>query len=286
MVTVTGLQTRPRVLTSADVPAITALVRQDRVTNCVLDSRLAAAPELDPRRLGGCLWGMAGPGSALRAAVFHGGNLIPVGDDLDALELIADQLGRSRRGCSSIVGPAAAVAAVWPRLARRWGPARSVRAVQPLLVTAGLPDVEPDPAVRRVVPSEIRRFLPAAVSMFTEELGVSPLGPDGGTSYRARVAEVIDSGRAFARFDDSGQIEFKAEIGALAPGTAQIQGVWVRPDLRGNGIGTAAMASVLHHGLRCAPTVSLYVNDYNTPARRMYQRLGMHQIGTLSTVLF
>jgi hypothetical protein len=112
------------------------------------------------------------------------------------------------------------------------------------------------------------------------------MGPDGGTSYRARVAEVIEGGRAFARFDDSGRVEFKAEIGALAPGTAQVQGVWVRPDLRGRGVGTAAMASVVCHALRYAPSVSLYVNDFNTPARRMYQRLGMRQIATLSTVLF
>ncbi|MCW2493476.1 MAG: family N-acetyltransferase, partial [Frankiales bacterium] len=35
-----------------------------------------------------------------------------------------------------------------------------------------------------------------------------------------------------------------------------------------------------------APTVSLYVNDFNTPARRMYDRLGMRQAGVLSTVLF
>jgi uncharacterized protein len=79
---------------------------------------------------------------------------------------------------------------------------------------------------------------------------------------------------------------FKAEIGALSPATAQIQGVWVRPDLRGRGFGTAGMAAVLRLGLQLAPTVSLYVNDYNTAARRLYQRLGLAQVATLRTVLF
>jgi predicted GNAT family acetyltransferase len=32
--------------------------------------------------------------------------------------------------------------------------------------------------------------------------------------------------------------------------------------------------------------VSLYVNDYNVAARRLYDRLGMRQVGTLRTVLF
>jgi predicted GNAT family acetyltransferase len=31
--------------------------------------------------------------------------------------------------------------------------------------------------------------------------------------------------------------------------------------------------------------VSLYVNDFNTAARRMYERLGMREAATLATVL-
>jgi len=52
------------------------------------------------------------------------------------------------------------------------------------------------------------------------------------------------------------------------------------------GIGTGALAAVLEHALRLAPTVSLYVNDFNHAARRMYQRLGMYQVSVLETVLF
>jgi hypothetical protein len=161
-----------------------------------------------------------------------------------------------------------------------------VRPSQPLLCTDRPAAIGPDPAVRRVRPDELARFLPAATAMFTEELDISPAGHDGGRSYRNRVAELLTAGRAFARFDDRGSVMFKAEIGALSPATAQIQGVWVRPDLRGRGLGTAAMAAVLRFGLKLAPTVSLYVNDYNTAARRMYQRLGLDQVATLQTVLF
>jgi predicted GNAT family acetyltransferase len=59
----------------------------------------------------------------------------------------------------------------------------------------------------------------------------------------------------------------------------------VRPDLRGRGIGTAGLATVLTHALTLAPTVSLYVNDFNVPAMKAYRRLGMRQVATLSTVL-
>ncbi len=282
----TAVQARPRVLMAADEQAVRSLVQRNRVLNCVLDARLQHAPGLSPQRLGGYLWGVGEPETGLRAAALHGGNLIPVGEDLEALELIAGQLARTGRGCSSIVGATAAVEAMWPVLARRWGPARAVRARQPLLCTESGPAVEPDGLVRRVRPAELLRFMPAAVAMFTEELGISPIGPDDGRGYRARVAELIGAGRAFARFDARGRVEFKAEIGVLGPATAQLQGVWVRPDLRRRGIGTAAVAAVLRFALELAPSASLYVNDYNIPARRMYDRLGMRQLGTLSTVLF
>ena len=282
----TVLDAQPRVLMPADELAVRSLVQRDQVLNCVVAARLERAPDLNPHRLGGYLWGVDDAGEALRAAAFAGGNLIPIGEDLGALELIAGQLSRTGRSCSSIVGAAEAVAAMWPVLTRRWGPARAIRASQPLLCTDSPARVEPDSRVRQVRPAELPRFLPAAVAMFTEELGMSPTAHDAGRGYRARVAELIGTGQAFARFDARGEVEFKAEIAVLGNATAQIQGVWVRPDLRGRGIGTAAMAAVLSFGLQLAPTVSLYVNDYNVAGRRLYDRLGMRQIGTLRTVLF
>jgi len=282
----TVMQVQPRLLRAADERAVRSLVQRDRVLNCVVDSRLQRAPDLNPHRLGGYLWGLGETDEGLRAAAFAGGNLIPVGADLEALELIAGQLARTGRSCSSIVGPLESVEAMWPVLSRSWGPARAIRASQPLLCADSPSEVEPDSRVRLVRPAELPRFLPAAVAMFTEELGISPIGHDAGRGYQARVAEVICSGRAFARFDARGEVEFKAEIAVLGDATAQLQGVWVRPDRRGRGIGTAAMAAVLRFALQLAPTVSLYVNDYNLAGRRLYERLGMRQIATLRTVLF
>ncbi len=120
-------------------------------------------------------------------------------------------------------------------------------------------------------------LLPASVAMFTEEVGVSPLGADGGAAYRARVAELIALGRAFARIED-GRVMFKAEIGAVTPHACQVQGVWVRPELRGRGFAVAGMAAVVQEALRTiAPVVSLYVNDFNAPARAVYRKVGLHR---------
>jgi predicted GNAT family acetyltransferase len=47
------------------------------------------------------------------------------------------------------------------------------------------------------------------------------------------------------------------------------------------------MAAVVQACLRdIAPTVSLYVNDYNAAARATYRRVGFQDAGTFMSVLF
>jgi predicted GNAT family acetyltransferase len=154
------------------------------------------------------------------------------------------------------------------------------------MVTPGPPLVTPDPLVRRVRPDEIDILWPACVAMFTEEVGVSPTSGDGGASYRARLEQLIRSGRAFARIED-GEVIFKAEIGAVTPQVCQVQGVWVRPRSRGQGLAAPGMAAVVVEASRSiAPLVSLYVNDFNAPARAAYRRVGFKESGRLMSVLF
>jgi predicted GNAT family acetyltransferase len=128
--------------------------------------------------------------------------------------------------------------------------------------------------------------LTASIAMFEEELGASPMTAAGAGPYRRRVRELIETGRAFAVTDRDGAVIFKADLGAVTRQTCQVQGVWVRPDHRGRGLATAALAGVLRHALTLAPSVSLYVNDFNLPARRLYARLGMGQVEELRTVLY
>lgn len=222
----------------------------------------------------------------LESLCWLGGNLTPVLASEPAVTAFADLLAGEGRTCSSIVGRADAVLGLWERLSTHWGPARDVRPNQPLLATDALPRMAVDPEVRRVRSGEIDRLFPAAVAMYTEEVGVSPLADDGGRSYRRRVTELVRAGRAYARFVD-GKVVFKAELAVVTRRTAQVQGVWVDPEWRGRGIATAAMAAVVRDVLvRVAPTASLYVNDFNLPARRVYERCGFRPVGTLATVLF
>lgn len=228
-------------------------------------------------------------GDEVRSLCWASANVVPVECDDAAIEAFAGKLRRHRRRCSSLFGPAEQVLPLWGRLSRSWGSAREVRADQPLLVVdpearrrAG---VAADPRVRLARPDEVDLVLPAAAAMFAEEIGYPPFqGSD--RAYRASVATLITRRHTFLRLDETGQVLFKADVGSAAVGAAQVQGVWVTPQQRGRGLAAPAMAAVVDLITQdVAPLVSLYVNDYNAPARAAYERVGFTQSGRFATVL-
>ncbi|NBM20640.1 DUF4081 domain-containing GNAT family N-acetyltransferase [Streptomyces sp. GC420] len=274
-----------RVLEPGDLDAALAVLDREPVANAFVASRVQVAG-LDPWRLGGEMWGWYADGQ-LRSLCYSGANLVPVCATPAAVRAFADRARRAGRRCSSIVGPAEATSVLWSLLEPHWGPAREVRSRQPLMVTdRPSAEIAPDPLVRRVRKDEMDVIMPACVAMFTEEVGISPLAGDGGLLYQARVAELVGTGRSFARIEN-GRVVFKAEIGAATTRACQIQGVWVAPEFRGRGLSETGMAAVLRHALTdVAPVVSLYVNDFNTAARASYRRVGFRETGAFMSVLF
>ena len=279
------LRTSPvRLLDDRHLDEAIAILDAEPVSNVFVSSRVHVAG-LDSGRLGAQMWGYH-RGGRLTSLCYSGANLVPVSADSEASRYFADKARSQGRRCSSIVGPVATVTQLWNSLRPSWGRPRAVRDAQPVMSTTSPSPVAPDPRVRRVTMREFDTLYPACVAMFTEEVGVSPQAGDGGVLYRARVAELIRSGRAFARIDD-GRVVFKAEIGAVTPYACQVQGVWVHPELRGRRYAVHGMAAVLDEALRSiAPAVSLYVNDFNAPARATYRRVGFRDVNTFMSVMF
>lgn len=273
-----------RVLGPSDLPALQALLAQDPITHVFADYR-ARLTRLEPRWLGGEMWGWV-EGGRLVSACHAAANLVPVNGTPAALEAFAARARSRGRRCSTIVGPRDEVAILWSHLRSAWSPPREVRWEQPHLTISGPPAVAGDPAVRRTRPEEIDVVYPACVAMYTEEVGVSPESGGGGDLYRARVNQLISRGWSFARVED-GRVVFKAEVAAATPHACQVQGVWVAPDRRGEGLAVAGMAAVVALArAEVAPTVSLYVNAHNTVARRAYERVGFGPAGVFATIMF
>jgi len=272
-------------LTDRDWPRLKKMVDAAPVETIFLSSRIERFG-LDPAQLGCPVLGVIRDGE-LVAAVHNGANLMAVGD-AGALSEVIERMGpRSRT--QSILGPAATVEALYLGLVQRWGNSwaspRDLRAHQPLMVwrRADPLQVAPDPRVHAITDAEFDLYYQAAVKMYTEEVGVSPLDPMD--SYRHYVSYLVGNRRAFGA-SSKDRVWFKTDVGATYGAICQLQGVWLDPAMRGQGLSEALMAGALWLMDPAWTTVSLYVNDYNVRARHMYERLGFQTVGELATVLY
>lgn len=269
-----------RSLGGRDNAAVRRVLATDPVASCMVAGRVEEYG-IDHPAFGGYMWSRGGADQSL---CFSGANLIPLLGDADDMRAFVDRALRGPRLCSSVVGRAEYALPMWERLEPTWGPAREVRPDQPLMVLDRDPLVAPDPLVRPVRPEELDVYFPAAVAMFTEEVGIDPCSGDGGANYRRRVASLIATGRAWARFEH-GRVVFKAEVGSQSSAVGQIQGVWVAPDRRGCGLGISGSAAVAAAIAAEGRLPSLYVNSFNHRARAAYTRVGFRQVATFATVL-
>jgi predicted GNAT family acetyltransferase len=271
-----------RCLTSQDLPVVRALLDRDPGVNVFLRHRIDSTG-LREGALSARVWGFF-DGDELIAACHAGSNVVPAEATPESIEAFAEHVLLDGLRPASVAGLQSAVLPLWERLAPFLGPARSIRPVQPFLTLDAEPAVESDPRVRRVTMDEFDLLYPACVSMFVEEVGVDPEA-SGGHGYRARVAQLISQGWAFAIIQD-GEVLFKTEVGAASPHACQLQGVWVRPDQRGKDIAAGALAEVVRTVRRdVAPLVTLYVNDHNVAARATYQRVGFDETATFASIL-
>ncbi|WP_058235529.1 GNAT family N-acetyltransferase [Devriesea agamarum] len=225
-------------------------------------------------------------GRGIGAWLWHGANAMPVGADREAMAAFGECLAARGRHCSSLVGNSSDVRELFGHLESVWDRPREFRWSQPLLEALQPPSVLPDPRLRPARPEETDVVMAASVAMFREEVGSDPTEFDGGRSYRARVRSLIAARRTYVIMDGN-RVAFKADVGALIPGLAQLHGIWVAPRLRGRHIARTGVAAVIDWVRRDhARRVTLYVNDFNLPARRAYDAAGLRQIGELATILF
>lgn len=273
-----------RPVTAREADAVDALLSADPVAHCFVTSRIRVGG-VDPWRLGGELLGYFDD-DGLKSLVYCGANLVPVETTAVTRAAFADRLRPQGRRCSSFVGPADEVLDLWRLLEPAWGSAREVRSNQPVMVIDGPPAVAADPLVRPATIADLDLLVPACIAMFTAEVGVSPVSGGMSAAYRARIAEIVREGRSFVRIEDD-VVVFKAEVGAVSADVCQVQGVWVDPAHRGRGVSKGGMAAVVEQARQgIAPSVSLYVNDYNTAARKCYRSVGFREQGAFATVLF
>ena len=217
-------------------PRLSTLIATDPVVNVFADYRTRIT-QLDTRWLGGEMWGYL-EGDRLVSMCHVGANLVPVNATPAACDAFVERATRSGPRSSTIVGPQDAVGAALGRARGALAAPRDFRWHQPHMVATS-PPTEGDPLVRRTTKEEGDVLYPACVAMYTEEVGISPEVDGGKDLYRARVNQLIGRGWSFSRIED-GRVVFKAEVACATPSACQIQGVYVDPELRGQGLAAPA----------------------------------------------
>jgi RimJ/RimL family protein N-acetyltransferase len=204
-------------------------------------------------------------------------------DDTAALDAFVDGVRRARSS-RMFVGERPAVARLWaqtgsffpaPVAIRTSQPVYAIERVRPEADSAGID-------VARATLAELDELVPHSAAMIAGEVGGDPQRAT--SEFRTRTARIVDRGWWWrARVD--GRLAFMCNVGSATPYTAQLQGVWTPPGMRGRGYATRALAAICARLLAEHPSLCLYVNDFNAPAIALYERVGFERVGEFQTIL-
>ena len=225
-------------------------------------------------------WGYFGSRGELTATAVNISNRLLMLDALDPLsaarfgEFFAQQQIRFLH----VVSAARSVTPFWNAY-QRASSAISARLIQNQELFCLQPDqfIAPDlppSQLRRANLSEMDPLFLASAQMHREETKEDPLGRDP-DAFRRHVRYRISHGRTFVWFDPHRRLLFKADISTRCALGAQISGVYTSPHCRNQGIATRAMRDLSRFLFaEDLPLLTLYVNETNQHARRLYEKIG------------
>ena len=222
-------------------------------------------------------------GDAVCGVAFFGRQVVLAADDaaIDAFIPLAAKHRRERM----IVGPRPQVVRYWSGVKARHRTARTVRDRQPVMAVDASTLIASDglTVARHARLDETTSVAQSSAEMILGELGYDPRALP--VDFAGGVSQMI-ARRMWWVGERDGTLCFFCNVGAWSSQTAQLQSIWTPPSMRGAGLATSALAGVCRQLLQDVPTLSLYVNDFNLAAIRLYERVGFRSVGEFQTLLF
>jgi predicted GNAT family acetyltransferase len=196
-----------------------------------------------------------------------------------ALAMLADVVVTGYNPVRAIIAEAELVERLWKKLASRLDPPTVVRLNQPVYVIehSELAVAGDLINMRYATMNDLDALVPACAAMHREEVGIDPLARDA-VAYRQRIRELISQRRSVVRLVGR-RIAFKCEYSAVTKDYIQLMGVWTDPELRRRGYAREGLIELCAHIRRLEKGVTLFVNDFNRPARALYESIGFHPAG-------
>lgn len=131
---------------------------------------------------------------------------------------------------------------------------------------------EPVSCLRRATPEEVDLVVPVHAAMTVEETGVNPLEVDP-IGFRERCARRIQQGRVWVCIQDE-EIVFKADVISDLPEINYLEGLYVRPQDRGQGLGSRCLKQLTNILLTHTKSVCLMTKEENSAAQGCYRSAG------------
>ena len=222
------------------------------------------------------------PNRLVAGVAFFGPQIALAADDVAAIDAFATE-AIQRPTARMIVGPRLITNHFWNRIKPWYRSPSLVRASQPLYALEHAPSEDGDVPVRQARAGDLEIVSANSAEMMVGELGYDPR--EHRANFMHGVARLIERGWWWV-WIENGELRFQCNVGSKTIRTAQIQGVWTPPKLRGHGYATMALRSICRRVLSDVPTLSLYVNDFNEKAIALYERLGFVRVGEFTTYLF
>lgn len=136
--------------------------------------------------------------------------------------------------------------------------------------------------VRPAKPEELEQIAEAHAEVAFIECGVNPLEKDR-EGFLKRTLKRIEKGRTFVVFEN-GKLVFKADIAAETAETAYLEGVYVSPEYRGQGIGSVCLSNLSLQLLDRFQNICLLGNEKFTGAHKSFTKAGFKNTDSCQTI--
>lgn len=136
--------------------------------------------------------------------------------------------------------------------------------------------------VRLATAEELEQIADAQAEIALMESGVDPRERDL-RGFLDRVLRRIEQGRIFVVVED-GRLVFKADVIAVSQQTAYVEGIYVSPERRGEGIGPECLSNISLRLLDSIQNICLLSNVDFHSAHRSLQKAGFKNTGNCVTL--
>lgn len=126
--------------------------------------------------------------------------------------------------------------------------------------------------LRRAEMSDLNLILPVQAELAEMESGVNPMiaDPEG---FRRRCARRIEMGRTWVVAENN-RLSFKTDVMVDTSQVSYIEGIYVAPSKRGQGLGSKCLSHLCRILLESTKSICLLVSELNASVRSFYEKIG------------